>query len=185
MNIRTLCLGILYFRDATGYEINKAASEGNFSHFIMASYGSIYPALTKLEAEGLVSCVEETEPGKPTRKVYSLNDLGRTALIAAISDSPRGDIFKSEFLFFCLCSELLGPDHITNAIDQQIMRLRTDIERLRQAQTECGHLESQFAIGYGISINEAALNYLEGNRHRLECRNDDMVGRDSDRQAAE
>jgi len=171
MNIRTLCLGILYFRDATGYEINKAASEGNFSHFIMASYGSIYPTLTKLEADGLVTFREEIESGKPTRKVYSLNDLGKAALIEAISDVPRGDIFKSEFMFLCLCSELVDTSVITTSIEQQIVRLRDLIERLEQAGTECGHKESQFVIEYGLSINKAALNYLVANRHKLEDRN--------------
>ena len=53
MNIRTLCLGILQFEDATGYEINKLVADGRFSHFIEASYGSIYPALTKMMQEEL------------------------------------------------------------------------------------------------------------------------------------
>ena len=52
MNIRTLCLGILSFREATGYEIKKMVEDGMFSHFIDASYGSIYPALTQMLNEG-------------------------------------------------------------------------------------------------------------------------------------
>jgi len=141
----------------------------------MASYGSIYPTLTKLEAEGLVSCVEEIEPGKPTRKVYSLNDFGEKALIDAISEVPKGDIFKSEFMFLCLCSELLQTPHISRSIEQQIARLQDLIERLEQAGTECGHKESQFVIEYGLSINKAALNYLVNNRHKLEDRDDNIV----------
>ena len=52
MNIRTLCLGILSRGDATGYEIKKMAEEGLFSHFVEASFGSIYPALTRMTDEG-------------------------------------------------------------------------------------------------------------------------------------
>ena len=59
MDVRTLCLGILSLGDATGYEIKKLVAEGSFSFFSEASYGSIYPALTKLTDEGLVSCVEQ------------------------------------------------------------------------------------------------------------------------------
>ena len=173
MNIRTLCLGILYFREATGYEINKTASEGNFSHFIMASYGSIYPTLTKLEADGLLTCREEVVPGKPTRKVYGINDLGRAALIEAVSEIPKGDIFKSEFMFQCLCSEMVEPSLIQKSIELQIMRLRALIERLEQAGEECGHKESQFVIEYGLSINRAALSYLLENGHKLVERSND------------
>ena len=53
MNVRTLCLGVLSFGEATGYEIKKEIEEGPFSHFIEASFGSIYPALTQLLGEGL------------------------------------------------------------------------------------------------------------------------------------
>ena len=41
MNVKTLCLGFLSTREATGYEIKKEFEEGFFSHFIEASYGSI------------------------------------------------------------------------------------------------------------------------------------------------
>jgi hypothetical protein len=51
MNVKTLCLGILSFGEASGYEIKKKVEEGLFSHFIDASYGSIYPALTQMLAE--------------------------------------------------------------------------------------------------------------------------------------
>ncbi|MEE9590251.1 MAG: PadR family transcriptional regulator, partial [Hyphomicrobiaceae bacterium] len=93
MNVRTLCLGILYFGEATGYEIRKTASEGGFSHFIEANYGSIYPALTKLTQDELVTMREEVVSGKPSRKVYALTDQGREALKAALNEPLRADIF--------------------------------------------------------------------------------------------
>ena len=77
MNVRTLCLAILYFGDATGYEIRKLSTEGKYSYFVEASYGAIYPALAKLEKDGLVTCRIEAVEGKPSRKVYSITDAGR------------------------------------------------------------------------------------------------------------
>ncbi|GEQ96922.1 hypothetical protein JCM17844_05590 [Iodidimonas gelatinilytica] len=61
MDVRTLCLGILALGDASGYEIKKMVAEGSFSFFSEASYGSIYPALTKLTDEAL-------SPAGPCRK---------------------------------------------------------------------------------------------------------------------
>ena len=52
MNVKTLCLGYLSLHEATGYEIKKDVEDGLFSHFIEASYGSIYPALNQLANEG-------------------------------------------------------------------------------------------------------------------------------------
>ncbi|MEO1142750.1 MAG: helix-turn-helix transcriptional regulator, partial [Pseudomonadota bacterium] len=54
MNTQSLILAILNFEDASGYEIKKESSEGAFSYFVDISYGSIYPTLAKLEADGLV-----------------------------------------------------------------------------------------------------------------------------------
>ena len=80
MNVRTLCLVILAFDEASGYEIKKAVEDGMFSHFIEASYGSIYPALTQMLADGLVSVREQVQEGKPLKKAYTITEAGLKAL---------------------------------------------------------------------------------------------------------
>lgn len=160
MNVRTLCLGILYFGEATGYEIRKLAAEGCFSHFIEASYGSIYPALTKLTLEGLIVWREEATPGKPARKIYSLTPEGHTALIAALYEPPRGDVFKSEFLFQTMAAELIDDDHLQQLLADRIALLEEDLAHLC---TECETAESpgsRFAVGYGVALTRAALDHL-------------------------
>ena len=76
MNVRTLCLGVLSSGEASGYEIKKEIEEGLFNHFIDASYGSIYPALTQLAGEGLVTVRAEEQSGKPDKKVYAITTKG-------------------------------------------------------------------------------------------------------------
>ena len=55
MNAKTLILAILNFQESTGYEIRKMSTEGAYSYFVDISYGSIYPTLAKLEADGFVT----------------------------------------------------------------------------------------------------------------------------------
>lgn len=167
MNIKTLCLGILHFSDATGYEINKHASDGNFSHFINASYGSIYPALTKMTEEGLVTLREEMESGKPTRKVYSITDKGRQELSHSLTERPRDDIFKSEFLFLTMFGDLIDGERIQSALEAQIRKLTDENERLKSICTEKPDASCQFAIGYGVAINEAAIKYMKQKSDQL------------------
>ena len=38
MDVKTLCLGVLHFGDATGYEIKKMVEDGMFNHFIEAKF---------------------------------------------------------------------------------------------------------------------------------------------------
>ena len=88
MNVRTLCLGILSFRQMTGYDIRKLAAEGNFSHFCEANYGSIYPALSQLTKDGFVVFTDEVIDGKPPRKIYSITDKGRSYLFNTLNKQP-------------------------------------------------------------------------------------------------
>lgn len=71
MNVKTVCLAILTQGETTGYEIRKRSTEGDFSFFLEASFGSIYPALSKLEEDGWSPAVSKrkkaSQPSEFTR----------------------------------------------------------------------------------------------------------------------
>ena len=48
------------------------------------SYGSIYPALKKMENHGLVSKRTEIQDGAPNRKIYTITDAGRVAFLDSL-----------------------------------------------------------------------------------------------------
>jgi len=164
MNVRTLCLGILQFDDATGYEIKKKVEQGMFSHFIEASYGSIYPALTQMSEEGLLTCRRESQSGRPDKKVYAITAQGRAALVEAIRETPGADKFKSQFLFVMLLGELLPGDHCDRIVDQRLSEMRRELDHIRHDCGTCRHDGSRFVAGYGIAVFEAAIRYLENHR---------------------
>ncbi len=166
MNVRTLCLGILHFGDATGYEIKKKVEQGMFSHFIEASYGSIYPALTAMTEAGLLTCRAEAQEGKPDRKVYSITPAGREVLVDSLRVKPGADKFKSQFLFLMLHADLLPPSHVGCAVDDRLRELNRELAEIRSAVCTCDHPGSEFVAGYGMAIMEAAIAYLEKNRDR-------------------
>jgi PadR family transcriptional regulator AphA len=109
MDVKTICLGVLSLGDATGYEIRKTFEDGPFSHFFDASYGSIYPALGKLLADGLVSLSKAEPSGRSDKKVYSLTDAGHAALRAALSEPPGRDRIRSEYLVHLFFAHLMEP----------------------------------------------------------------------------
>ncbi|HLF21942.1 MAG TPA: PadR family transcriptional regulator [Aestuariivirga sp.] len=168
MNVRTLCLGVLSTQEASGYEIKKDIEEGLFSHFIDASYGSIYPALTQLTVEGLLTVRAEEQTGKPDKKVYAITEAGRKALAKAIAVVPGKDKYKSEFLFQMLLQELVSRDLMLTAIDKQLSDLREDLGRI--AECRCGeqaHAGGQFVADYGEAVLTAAVKCLEEKKAEL------------------
>ena len=96
MNVRTICLAILYDADATGYEIRKLSTDGEYSYFIDASYGAIYPALQKLEADKLVTSLVQQQDGKPAKKIYSITPLGRREFINSLFEQLGEDVLAAD-----------------------------------------------------------------------------------------
>jgi DNA-binding PadR family transcriptional regulator len=167
MDIRTLCLGILTWGDASGYEIKKIF-EDRLSYFYEASYGSIYPALTKLTDDGLVTWSAEAQDKRPDKKVYAISSTGRMAFMDALTKMPARDRIRSEFLAVMMYADLLPPRHLSNVIDDRARQYRAMIEDLQDCAQEDGSPSRQFVVGYGLALYGAALNYLENNRHLVE-----------------
>ncbi|MDZ4382566.1 MAG: PadR family transcriptional regulator [Parvibaculum sp.] len=167
MQVTTLCLGALVFGDATGYEINKMFEDGPFSHFLDASYGSIYPALTRLTEEGLVTCKAEAQERRPDKKIYSLTDKGRLKLRDALQQPIADDKFRSEFLFTLLFAHLLPRSRVRLMVDQRLAAMREKLSELA-APGEDDTPGMDFARQYGYAVYSASVDFLESNRHLIE-----------------
>lgn len=168
MNVRTLCLGILSVGEASGYEIKKDIEEGMFSHFIEASFGSIYPALTQLAGEEQVTVRAEEQTGKPDKKVYAITAKGRAALARSIAVLPARDKYKSEFLFQMLLQQYISPGTMLAAIGKQLDDLNHDLARIASCRcSEQPHAGAQFVADYGAAVLTAAVNVLNDKKAEL------------------
>ena len=167
MHVTTLCLGALVFGDATGYEINKMFEEGPVSHFLDASYGSIYPALTRLTEEGLVTCKAEHQERRPDKKIYSLTKKGRQQLSDALGQQLAPDKFRSEFLFTVLFAHLLPRDRVSELVDQRLSAMKEKAQQLSESD-EGDSPGMEFARQYGHAVFTASIDFLERNRHLIE-----------------
>tara|TARA_R110002050_G_C8662028_1_gene491215 strand:- start:92 stop:601 length:510 start_codon:yes stop_codon:yes gene_type:complete len=167
MDIRTLCLGILSLGETTGYDIKKMVAEGAFSFFSEASYGSIYPALTKLTDEGLIDCRTKAQENRPDKKIYSLTPAGRKALEASLTHAPKPDRNRSEFLAALLFAEAVSPERIGALIAERIEHHHAQIDMLEALLAKEDGNAARFVLKYGIVMQEAAKNFLEQNRSAL------------------
>jgi DNA-binding PadR family transcriptional regulator len=168
MDVRTICLGILTRGPATGYEIKKLFEEDGYQHFVEASFGSIYPALSRLTDEGLVSVREEAQEKRPDRKVYSITAAGRTAFLGALLKPLPEDRHRSPFAFAMLFAHLLPEERVARMID-------TYIAQCEDLRAHIGGHEPQtpgerFVMGLGQTIYASMLDYIRATRADVECR---------------
>lgn len=171
MNTKTLCLAILSTQEASGYEIKKLSQDGMFSHFVDASFGSIYPALSRMEQEGLVDVREHFVSGKPPSKIYSITDLGRDEFALALSQPVKDDVYKSEFLMIAMFASWLPRHVVAKALAQQRtyyeneLRIIDEHENCNECETEMAG--AQWVAEFGKVSLSKVLDYLNENEDRL------------------
>lgn len=167
MNVRTLCLAILHHQDATGYEIRKLSTDGKYAYFVDASFGSIYPALAKLEDEGLVTCRQEQRDGKPLRKIYTINERGRAALRTNLQEAPTPDVFRSEFLLIGMCADLLESGDLERTLDVHIEQVKDEMVKIDQMCADMADSGGSWLPDYGKTCMNTQLDWLYANRARI------------------
>ncbi len=167
MDIRNLCLGLLTLGDASGYEI-KQVFEDQLSHFYAASFGSIYPALTRLTEQGLVSCRAEAQSKRPDKKVYSITPAGRLAFLDALAEPPAPDRVRSDFLAVMMFADLLPANRVAELIDRRIAAYRAALNRFAPCEDGAASPAHRFLAGYGRAVYQAEIDYLQENRHLVE-----------------
>jgi PadR family transcriptional regulator AphA len=168
MDVRTICLGILTRGDATGYEIKKRFEEGGFQYAAEASFGSIYPALSRLTEDELVSVREEAQEKRPDRKVYSITQSGRSAFLAALMRPAGEDRNRSPFVFAMLFCDLLPEARVRGLMETYIAQTEHKLAQLRQKTCEQLLPGERFAIEFGHTIYTAMLDFLRKRRAEVE-----------------
>lgn len=169
MNVKTLCLAILHAGEATGYEIRKMSADGEYAYFVDASFGAIYPALARLEADGLVTVREEAQSGKPARKIYSITPEGRAALVAQLSQPPAEDVFRSEFLLVAMKAHILKRADLARAVEARIEQLTAELDHCRTLADRKDNPGLHWIARYGIACLEMQIAFLRENRATLEA----------------
>ncbi len=76
---RLLILGVLQFKSpAHGYEIRRELESWRAEQWAHIAYGSIYFALNKMAAEGLLETAGTDQVGnRPARTLYTITDAGK------------------------------------------------------------------------------------------------------------
>lgn len=170
MDAKTLCLGALMLGDASGYEIRKLYEDGPYSAFHAVSFGSIYPALNRMLADGLVTVCEMAQEGRPDKKVYAITPRGQAAFIAGLHVEPAADRYRSDMLFILSFGHMLPPGRCTALLDSYLEEHRRKLADLRACTDEDPEAPagSRFVRDFGLTMYDTVIRYITENRHILE-----------------
>lgn len=179
LDVRVLCLGVLSFGDATGYEI-RSAIRSALAPFQGASFGSIYPALAKAVAAG------EAVPRDPTatvgleKRVYGITEAGMASLRGALQAARGEETLRSDFLTALFFAHLLRPDDIDRLVDERLGDLRRQYQNLLRQQSSALTEGQRFCIRYNQIVTRAAIDFLSGEGRAIAAAAKRGAGREPD-----
>ena len=171
-------LGLLMGRDHHGYEI-RAQLRDQLGLWSNVSFGAIYPALARLERNGLVEVIDEPSImdslstgslsgeraslrsrrpagglGRKGRKVYRITALGRERFASLLADPAAGDDSKSFSMRMALAKYLSSHARVS-LLEQR----RNDlVARLREVRANSSNQELDT---YARSVMEHAASGVE------------------------
>ncbi len=154
-------LGLIRQAPMSGYDVRKVFSTTPMGHF-SRSPGAIYPALRRLEEDGLIEGKVDDERQLRPRKVYSLTSDGEQALRGRIHRPvTRDDVIwhlDDVMLRFAFGGGVLGREWALGFLDEfatQIESYVLSLEERLEALGERGAPYGRYALEQGVAMYRA------------------------------
>lgn len=164
--IDQVILGLLSHTDMTGYEIKKRM-DTTLSYFWSGSYGSIYPALKTMEANGLVTSHSYSQNGRD-KISYSITQSGRDTLSDWLKRPATRDELHYETLLKLFFAGEGSPSQALAHIaafqartEEGLPYLTRSVESLRAIQDNPAHMYYMLTAMFGEKIYNAYLEWCE------------------------
>ena len=160
-------LGMLNLGARTGYDI-KGVVDTSTRFFWNASYGQIYPELTRLEDAGLITG-KLAPTGARKRKEFELTDAGRESLVQWAAGTADMPVLRDENLLKLFFADAISHEDAL----EQLRRRREGHEEflafLRQveAETTGRHPFANLVLQYGIDYAEFNIEWCTRQEERL------------------
>jgi DNA-binding PadR family transcriptional regulator len=152
MDTKNMLLGFLMSGSMTGYELKKRFSL-SFSFFSGLSYGSIYPALRKMEQEGWVTLKMEIQDGSPNRKVYTITDEGRKVFLESLRAPFELERPKNAFLARLFFFAYLPPEERLATANRHLESIKGMQQTLKTVEPQIrGRADEYQYLCYGFGV---------------------------------
>jgi DNA-binding PadR family transcriptional regulator len=137
---RMALLGALSIAPATGYALREQVQDA-LGRFWAESFGQIYPALSALQAEGLVERREASRSGSST---FAITPAGLLRLRELLDEPPRTATPRNGLLLRLFFGRQLGPDAARRLVLDARGRAEAELTELAGIRAE---VEKEIAGG--------------------------------------
>ena len=158
-------LGLLSHEDLTGYDIKKRL-DGAIGFFWKGSFGNIYPSLTAMEKEGLVSKKKGSKTGGRARIPYHITKQGTKTLQTWLQEEQASNELRYETLlklYFGGAVDRKVSIRNIQLFEEDVKRnlavLNMYKENLEKILDEDDHIFYYLTVTFGIDTYEAYIKW--------------------------
>ncbi|MFM7396193.1 MAG: PadR family transcriptional regulator [Gammaproteobacteria bacterium] len=170
MDAKTVCLGLLSFGEASGYDLKKHV-ETSGDYFFAAGFGSIYPALSSLMSQGLIERAGKATAGRRDRKAYRITPAGRSELARTLNVLEPRHSLRSDLFALLYLAHLVSPERITQVVDERLAAMKAELSREHDSSLPLEHpspASARFVAGLRAALLETTVRYFQEHRKQLE-----------------
>lgn len=163
MNIQDVILGFLYDEPMTGYDI-KQKMENSVSYFFDASFGAIYPALRKMEKEGLVDKQVIPQEGKPNKNLFVITESGKKQFQHYLESPINPTITRSDILIRVFFGRFTTKENIKQWLEEEREKSQAMYDNLTRIADLFGadmEHHKRFTLEFGIRQAEMILGLID------------------------
>lgn len=156
MSIHYAILGILSYKQMSGYDLKKVIQDSSFMYW-SGNNNQIYKALSELLDKGQVTSEVMHQEGSPTKKIYGITDAGLVALKEWVLSPIEPIDIKKPFLIQLAWSKQLNSKELKSLIDEYYNQVKEQL-LLEKNKREDGFLPSD-----RTALESTIWNFIQDN----------------------
>jgi DNA-binding PadR family transcriptional regulator len=162
MNIQDVILGFLYEKPMSGYDV-KQMMENSVSYFFDATFGAIYPALRKMEKEGLVEKQVIQQDGKPNKNLFAITATGIAQFQHYLNSPVNPTITRSDILIRIFFGRFTTQEKVREWLLEEREKSQAMSDDLNRVADMYPNMEQhkRFTLEFGIRQAEMTLGMVK------------------------
>jgi len=154
-----IILGYLMKEEMSGYDLKQWMTNCT-SYFFDASFGSIYPALKRLEEKGYIQSSEVVESSK-FKKIYSITDFGKSHFLNWLEKPIVFSKTKQEHLVYFYFYQYLPKEKAILNLKTFITEVESLFNQLRKEKSDVEKVNNVKQYTFIYSTMVYGVNYYQ------------------------
>jgi DNA-binding PadR family transcriptional regulator len=162
-----ILIGLVCLSPASGYDLKRTFAVTPMGVY-QPSSGSLYPALRRLEAKGLVRALDGTGESARHRRVYEPTEAGRSAHAAWLRTPVAAPTVARDLglhlMRFVMMEHASAREEVLSFLGDlkdALAEFTAGMERYAAASTQQGGRHPALALDHGVEVYRASLRWTE------------------------